>query len=61
MYVRHSNNRAFTLIELLVVVGIIAILVAILMPALATARQSALRTQCASQLRQLGIGLHRGP
>lgn len=46
-------RRAFTLVELMVVIGVIAILVAMIMPALATARQQALSVQCLSNLRQL--------
>jgi prepilin-type N-terminal cleavage/methylation domain-containing protein len=47
--------KKFTLIELLVVVAIIAVLVALLMPSLRTARESALGVMCASNLRQMGI------
>ena len=51
-------NRAFTLIELLVVVAVIAVLISILAPALSGARAATRRTACASNLRQIGIGIH---
>lgn len=48
------RQRAFTLVELLVVVGIIAVLMSILLPALNRANEAAKKTQCAANLRQLG-------
>jgi prepilin-type N-terminal cleavage/methylation domain-containing protein len=55
----NSRQRGLTLIELLVVIGIIAVIVAMLLPAVQSARESARRSQCTANLKQISLAMHQ--
>jgi prepilin-type N-terminal cleavage/methylation domain-containing protein len=59
VYVQFPHKKGFSLVELLVVIAIVGIVIAITLPAVQAARETARRSQCANHLRQIGLAMHR--